>query len=150
MYLVRKLMKFIINETHVIVFIAEDKDRTTKDLWAQLLKFVQGKKQSSVLSYMIIFQTCKKNIMEIIEGLKESRYILLKDYQIFNTYIKEKMILPLKQIPKSDKKYLENRAKITVFRHLIKDEKFYNELIKTYPIKIKKKQKQRYSARLIL
>jgi len=143
-------MKFIINETHVIVFIAEDKDRTTKDLWAQLLKFVQGKKQSSVLSYMIIFQTCKKNIMEIIEGLKESRYILLKDYQIFNTYIKEKMILPLKQIPKSDKKYLENRAKITVFRHLIKDEKFYNELIKTYPIKIKKKQKQRYSARLIL
>ena len=83
-----------------------------------------------------------KDIVQLVHKLKESRYILLKNFDVFKAYIYEKMIVPLNNCFDQELEIL-NKMKISVFEELIKNRKFYDDLIVQFPLKIKHKQKDR-------
>ena len=60
-----------------------------------------------------------KEIFSLVIKLQESRHILLKNFEVFKTYITEKLILPL-QNNEELQNDLITKIKINVFESLIK------------------------------
>ena len=75
-----------------------------------------------------------KEILGLINKLQESRHILLKNFDVFKSYINEKMIIPLKSEENLQNEIM-TQIKVAIFESLIENKKFYEELIAKFPHK---------------
>lgn len=96
-----------------------------------------------MITQVIVADKCKKNIIDLVKNLGDSKYILLKSYDVFRAYITEKMILPLRSETLDGDEYIVAKLNISAYDNIIKDKNFYKALRERFPLKLNK-QKQRY------
>jgi CBS-domain-containing membrane protein len=56
-------------------------------LWKQFLRFIQSKKDNTIMGKAVKIMQAKKSIITIIDSLNDGEKDMISDYQIYRTYL---------------------------------------------------------------